>query len=89
MSDDLNKFVRQIAEINAMQDVSRAARAAQESKALQERSLEVEKERLDIERRKSALLEDQIRDNKQKQLKIKQLRVSGIESPSRKAILLF
>lgn len=57
MSNELNKFVRDLAEIRAMENVAKNTKLNQDILKGQEKQLRIEEERLDIERKKISVLE--------------------------------
>jgi hypothetical protein len=62
MSSELNKFVRDLAEIRAMENVAKNAKLNQEILKGQEKQLRIEQERLEIERKKISVLEIEVKE---------------------------
>jgi hypothetical protein len=62
MSNELNKFVRDLAEIRAMENVAKNAKLNQEILKGQEKHIKLEEERLEIEKKKILVLESEVRE---------------------------
>ena len=79
MSNDLNKFVRDLAEIRAMENVAKNAKLNQEILKGQEKQIKLEEERLEIEKKKIKVLEDEAREREETERKREKLKDKRIK----------
>jgi hypothetical protein len=85
MSNELNKLVRDLAEIRAMENVAKNAKLNQEILKGQEKHIKLEEERLEIEKKKILVLEAEVRERESAERKRetikekrKQIRKDGV-----------